>query len=684
MDIPEPDGEWWAAERDHDDDVVGTDTLAEMFDGAVERYGDASAQRYKGGVYDRSLTDGIVPAAPPGEYADLSYAEMGAIVRNLAAGFRDLGVEPGDRVGIFADTRMEWALADFALLAAGAVVTTVYTDSSPRQVRYLLDDPGATGVVAGSADLLEQVREVEDDLDLSFSVVMDEFDGGDASDDANSGQPGSNGAAAGTETLTLGDLHDRGEAVFDADAYRGWLAEREPDDLASIIYTSGTTGQPKGVRLTHRNFRANVTQCRKRMGPRPDKGPDVPVLDENSKTISFLPLAHVFERLSGHFLMFASGATVGYAESPDTLPEDLGLLAPTTGASVPRVYERIFDNMREQASGSALTERIFEWSVGVAKAYARSDDPGAVLGAKRAVADRLVYSAVRDRLGGDVEFLVSGGGSLSEELADLFLGMDVPIVEGYGLTETAPVISVNPPEAIRTGTMGPPVTDVSARIDESAVGGEEFDADGPVGELLVAGPNVTDGYWQREAETAATFTDDGYFRTGDIVAATEEGYLVYRDRLKQIIVLSTGKNVAPEPIEERFATSDRVDQVMVVGDERKFVGALVVPNVEAVRRWADREGVDLPDGLEAICRDERVHEWVGEAVEAVNADLERVERIKRFELVPDEWTSNNDLLTPSMKKKRRNIREVHADAIDRIYADADRDDPREQAADVGR
>nr|WP_268869910.1 long-chain fatty acid--CoA ligase [Halosimplex carlsbadense] len=625
-----------------------------MFEGAADRYGSAPAQRYKGGVHDRSLAPAVIPAAPDGEYADISYAEMRSVVRRLAAGFRDLGVAAGDRIAIFADTRMEWALADFAALAAGAAVTTVYTDSSPKQVQYLLDDPEATGVVVGDDSLLERVQAVEDDLNLSFSVVMDET--------APDGP-----AADRDDALTLADLYERGDEAFDLDAYEGWIDERDPDDLASIIYTSGTTGQPKGVRLTHRNFRSNVNQCRKRMGPRPDKG-ETPVLDDHSRTISFLPLAHVFERLAGHFLMFASGATVGYAESPDTLPEDLQLLSPTTGASVPRVYERIFDNMREQASDSAAKERIFEWAVGVARDYARAEDPGAVLGAKRSLADRLVYSTVKERMGGEIEFLVSGGGSLSQELAEMFLGMGIPIVEGYGLTETAPVLSVNPPEAIRPGTMGPPVTDVDARVDESAVGDDQFPtAAGPVGELEVAGPNVTDGYWNMPAETDATFTEDGYFVTGDIVEITPEGFLRYKDRLKQLIVLSTGKNVAPEPIEDRFATSDRVDQVMVVGDERKFVGAVVVPNFEAVRRWADREGIDLPADDEAVCADERVREWVGEAIDEVNADLERVERIKAFELVSREWTADNDLLTPSMKKKRRNIRHVHDDAIERIY-----------------
>ncbi|MEF8852468.1 MAG: long-chain fatty acid--CoA ligase [Haloarculaceae archaeon] len=645
-----PDADWWEAERRYENDLVGDGTLSEMFERAVEAFGPQEAQRYKGGVYDRSLPDDVVPPAPPGGYASLTYAEMGAIVRRLAAGFRDLGVENGDAVGIYADTRLEWALSDFGVLAAGGIVTTVYTDSSARQVRYLLDDPDASAVVLENESLLSTLERVEDHLDLDFVVVMDTYHG-DRED-----------------VHTLADVYDRGDETFDRETYEGWLTGRVADDLASLIYTSGTTGQPKGVRLTHENFRANVRQCMARIGQRPDKEEDTPVLDSDSRTISFLPLAHVFERLSGHYLMFAAGAAVGYAESPDTVAEDIQLLSPTTGASVPRVYERIFATMREQAGESPVKARIFEWAADVARRYVRADDPGRVLRAKHGLADRLVYSTVREKLGGDVDFLVSGGGSLSRDLAELFLGMGVPIAEGYGLTETAPVVSVNPLEDIRPGTLGPPVADVDVRVDESMVGDNQFeDAEGPVGELLVDGPNVTDGYWNRPGATEEAFTDDGYFRTGDIVEVTDDGYLLYHERLKQLIVLSTGKNVAPGPIEDRFATNDRVDQVMVVGDDQKFVGALVVPNFEALERWAEREGVDLPDGRAARCEDDRVHEWVDEAVQAVNADLERVEKIKKFALVPTEWSSDADLLTPSMKKKRRNIREAHAEAIRRIY-----------------
>jgi long-chain acyl-CoA synthetase len=647
---------WLAAEREYTDDVIGEDTLASMFEATVERNADRDAQLFKTGVYDRTLPGLPGETAARGEYRTITYREMHDYVRHLAAGFRDLGVETGDRVGIFSGTRMEWAHSDFALLAAGAVVTTVYTESGPSQVRYLLEDPGASGVVVENEDLLERVLAVEDELDLSFIVVVDEISGyGDRED-----------------ILTLGELYERGREAFDPEAYQSWIESRDPEDLATLIYTSGTTGDPKGVELTHWNLRSNVNQNRRRMAPREDKPDDVPVLDAGTRTISFLPLAHVFERTAGHFLMFASGAAIGYAESTDTIPEDINKINPQTGASVPRIYERIFDNMRDTAGGSPVKARIFEWAVEVAKQYARADDPGAVLSLKHSLADRLVYGTVKERLGGNIEFMVSGGGSLSKDLAELFLGMGIPILEGYGLTETAPVVTVNPPEDIRPGTLGPPVADMDVRIDTDVVTGTDAAAEpNDIGELQVTGPNVFERYWNREDATREVFTDDGYFRTGDIVEQTPDGYLLFRDRIKQLIVLDTGKNVAPGPIEDKFATSDRIEQIMVVGDNQKFISALVVPNVDRLRQWADEQGIDLPEDRTALCRDDRTREWIQTEVDRVNEELASHEQVKQFRLTDEEWTPDNNLLTPSMKKKRRSILDRFADEVDAIYHERD-------------
>jgi long-chain acyl-CoA synthetase len=704
--------DWREAEASFESPVFGRTTLAQMFEASADRNGGRVAQRYKGGIYDRSLVAaGILDRAPDGDYAGLTYATMQSIVRNLAAGFRAAGLTAGDRVGIYAHTRMEWAQADFAALAAGGVVTTVYASSSPRQVRYLLDDPDATTAVVEDGDSLATVLEVGGGLDVSFVVTMDEVDVGavvdgldgvavasvdgvgaapDGGTDASAGGGGNAGAgAAATDRPSLAEadgfrrvrladgstvdvgslaaLHEVGRARFDETAYDSWLAERDPDDLASLIYTSGTTGQPKGVRLSHWNFRSNVNQCYRRFGPRPDKG-TTPTIAPGSTLLSYLPLAHVFERLSGHFLAFAAGATVAYAESPDTLRDDFGLVEPTVATSVPRVYERLYDAIRSQASESSLRKRIFEWATDVGRAYFETDDPGLGLRARAAVADRLVFSQVRDALGGNVDFFISGGGSLSPDLCALYHGMGLPIYEGYGLTETSPVLCVNPPEAPKVGTIGPPVADVDLRVDESAVGPDQAaSVDGDLGELLVRGPNVFDGYWDDPEATNEAFTDDGWFRTGDVVEIRPDGYVAFHERVKQLLVLSTGKNVAPGPIEDAFAASEVVEQAMVLGDGQKFVSALIVPNFEGVRAWAAEAGIDLPDDVGGICDDDRVRDRIQREVDRVNADLESHETIKRYRLVPEEFTEDNDLLTPTMKKKRRNILERYTDRIEMMY-----------------
>lgn len=654
---------WLQAEREYDDEVLGESTIPRMFFDAADRYAGIPCQLYKGGVYDRTLvSEGVVEAAPPGEYGELSFRAVADIVRNLAGGFRDLGVDGGDRVAIYADTRMEWAQADLGLLTAGAVVSTVYTESAPEQVRYLLTDPGATGVVVENEALLSTLAEVEGETDVEFVVLLDEPTG-DWNLDA--------------EMHTLAEVHEAGRE-YDEETVEGWIDQQDWTDLASLVYTSGTTGDPKGVKLTHKNWRSCLNQVHRRIGPRPDKPEEMPKLEPGKRSIAFLPLAHAFER-SNHFQNFASGITIGYAESTDTIGEDIQTLEPEFAAAVPRVYERIYNGIREQASESGAKQRIFEWAVKTAQTYDRADDPGLVLETKLAVADRLVFSTVREALGGNIEMFISGGGSLSEELARLYRAMGVTIIEGYGLTETAPGVSFNPPEDIHVGTMGPPLCDVDVDIDPEIVDQRtREETSGEVGELLVKGPNVFEGYWEKPTQTERAF-DGEWFRTGDIVAREADDYLRFVDRRKNLLVLDTGKNVAPEPIEDEFSTSARVDQIVVVGDNRKFVAAVIVPNFEALRSWAADEDIDIPEDPQAAVADERVRAWIEEEVSRVNAGLANHEQIKEFRLVAEEWTPENDLLTPSMKKKRRNIRGAYEDKLAEIYSEGEQ--PGAMAAD---
>ena len=646
--------DWKVAEKEYEDEVIGWNTIPELISEAAERHSSRDASMYKGGVYDRTLVGTVLDEAPEDGFASITYDEFSSLYRRLAAGFDSLGLEKGDRVGLFSNTRLEWALSDFAVQSRGGVVTSVYASSSPRQAKYLLDDPGASGVVVENEELLERVLEVEEDLDLDFILAMDEVAEGYTERD---------------DVHTLGDVYEMGDEAYDEGTFEGWLKETDVDDLCTLIYTSGTTGQPKGVKLTHRNFRSSVNQSRKRFGPRPDKDDDLPTIDETDRAVSFLPLAHSFERMAS-FLMYGSGATVAYAESPDTLKEDFAEVSPTTGTSVPRVYEKVYDAIREQASSSPVKKKIFDWATGVGQKYHETDSPGTVLGLKHSIADSLVFSNVREALGGEIDFMISGGGSLSADLCALYHGMGMPILEGYGLTETAPIVSSNPPEDPRIGTIGPPMPNVDVKLDESAAPPEVREDDN-VGELLVKGENVTEGYWEKPDKTEAAFTDDGWFRTGDVIRIDDDGYLTFVDRSKQLIVLSTGKNVPPQPIENDFSTSPVVEQAMVLGDEEKFISALMVPNFEGIEQFAEEEDIDLPDDEEEIVEDERVRARIEEEVEEVNEDYEKFETIKKFELVAEEWTEENDMLTPSLKKKRRNILKEHSDKVEKIYGDED-------------
>jgi len=654
-----------STEAEFDHPVLGARTVPDAVAAAADRHPTATAQSYKGGVYDRSLVDSdALPAAPGGAYTDLSYTDLLSLVDRLAAGFRTLGITAGDRLAIAAQTRMEWTQVDLATQTAGGVVSTVYPEVTDDRLEFLLSDADPTGIVVENADLLSQLLAIEDSLEFEFVVVIDALADGS----------GMAGALRDREDiLTLGEVYERGAAAFDADAVDAWRASIEPTDLATIIYTSGTTGQPKGVQLTHRNLCANVDQTFRRFGPRPDRESSVPQLDHTSRHLSVLPLAHVFERLVGSYLMLAAGATVAYAGSTDTLADDFQLVEPTTITAVPRLYNRLYERFEQRASGSLVGSRLFAWATDVAVRYHETANPSRRLRVEHTIADRLVFQQIRAGLGGNLELCISGGDSLSAELCAMFHGMGVPVFEGYGLTEAAPVVSANPPEAPESGTTGPPLVDLDVRLDETVDLDSEPASTKSIGELLVRGPNVSPGYWNRPNETDRTFVtaddaeDEHWLRTGDIVERRPSGYLDFRERRTELLVLSTGKNVAPAPLEDAIETEPLVEQCVVVGDSRPYVVALVVPAFEAVEAWADREGIDLPDEPAQTIDDDRLQTHIEHAVETQNESFEPHERIGAVRLVADGFSVDNDLLTPTMKRRRSAIAERYAAEIDALY-----------------
>lgn len=659
--------EWRAAERGYTDEVIDLSTIGELFDESTDRYADQSAQQYKCGVYDRSLSSvGVITEPMAGRYAELTYEEMDHIVKNLAAGFRKIGLEPGDRVAIYASTRMEWAQVDFALQTAGAVVTATPVDSSPKQLMSILNESEATAVVVENEQLLGRILNMESELNLSTIVVMDEFTppgGGDMDSDGPAIGYG------GVDIFTLGQLHMLGGKVSWPFKKESWLNSRDVDDLASIIYTPGPTGRPNGVELTNRQFRTTINQLRRRFGPRDDKPESVPVVDVGFSTLSFLPLAHVYERTMNHFFMFASGATVSYAESRETAGADIKTVKPHATTGTPDVYERIYESMKQKSGGSRMKNRVFNWSLGVARAHSRGAR-GPIHRMRHWLADRLVYSSIRTELGGQMEIFFSGGRSLSPEISEVLDGMGMPLAEGYGFPETASVVSVNPPEEIRPGTLGLPLSGVELSFDDSVVSpARKQSAQGEIGELLVRGETVTRGYLNDLEATKAAFTGSGWFRTGDIVERTRDDYLIYHDRRTETIVLSNGKAVSPTQIEESFGSINRIDQMMAIGDNRKFVSALIVPDFDVIDRWAERNEIFLPNETAQICQNDTVRRWILEAVNSVNEELATEQRIKMFELIPERWTPVNDMLTPSGEKKRQNILEQYGGYVERIYGE---------------
>ena len=569
---------------------------------------------------------------------ELSTRELFDRIRDLGLGLGALGVEPGDRVAILSDSRPEWVVADLAALTAGAVTVPIYPTLPEAQVRYILADSGARVVVVADETQAAKVRAVRDGLpELSTLVVMDP-----------AAAPAASGEAAGGEETSLAEAAGRGHRRLLAEdglgrEYKERADAIAPDRLATIIYTSGTTGEPKGVMLTHGNLADNVM----------DAGSVVRV-DAEDAALSFLPLSHVFER-TVMFLYLYHGVTVTFAESLDTIARDLATVRPTVMTGVPRVYEKFHARVHEAVAGApAIRRRLFHWAVdtGVRCARARLAGRSAPLPARLqlGLAERLVLSKIRGRLGGRLRFVVSGSAPLSMPIAEFFFAIGVPVLEGYGLTETSAALTVNPLERPKPGTVGPAIRNVELQIADD-------------GEVLARGPNVMQGYYGKPGETAEALRD-GWLRTGDVGSLDEDGYLTILDRKKELIVTAGGKNVAPNPIEAALKRSPLVAEAVLVGDRRPYVAALLVPDFAALSARAAVEGASRAEIVERP----DVVALFDEVVKQVNAELARYEQIKRSALLPAEFGIATGELTPTLKVKRRVVAQRWSDTIERLYA----------------
>jgi long-chain acyl-CoA synthetase len=567
-----------------------------------------------------------------GRWEPLGYTDLAERVHAASIGLRELGVQDGDRLAILSENRPEWAITDYACLAARATDVPIYPTLPARQAEYILRDSGAVGVVVSSVGQLEKVRSIRDRLPALRLVIA--FDAG----------------ARGPDVLPFEELLACGRSARARHPdWRAHALRASPDDLATIIYTSGTTGDPKGVMLTHGNIASNVTTCVGLF----DFGP-------GDECLSFLPLSHIFERMFGHYSMFHAGVVINYAGSIETVAADMQELRPTMMASVPRLYEKIFSRVLDSVRSSAAPRRrIFGWARRVGEAWvdrilAGQPVPGR-LALERRLADRLVFSKLRGRTGGRIRFFISGGAPLSPDIARFFFAAGMPILEGYGLTETSPVMAVNTFGHTRLGTVGRPIPGVDIRI-------------APDGEIVTRGPNVMRGYYGKPEATAAALDEEGWFHTGDIGLLDAEGYLSITDRKKDLIVTAGGKNIAPQPIENLAKSSKFVSNAVMLGDRRPFPIMLVVPNAGPLKAWAARHGLPADD-MELLVRLPEVHTKLEREVRKTLRDLAQFEMPKKFLLLPNDFSVEGGELTPTLKVRRRIVEERHKTAIETLYAE---------------
>jgi len=575
-----------------------------------------------------------------GRYQGLSSQEALRKVAALAAVLARLEVGRGDRVAILAENRVEWALTDYALLGLGAAPVPIYTTLLEPDIEYILRDSGAKGIVVATDLQLQKIVNVRPQLpDLKFVLTLD----------------CARREEAGAECWQSSVALELGKAGNWVESFRAQALAAQPEDIATILYTSGTMGRPKGVILTHANIVSNVLECQKlfRLTPR-------------DASISLLPLSHILERTLD-YLCFSAGVSIAYAENLDSLPLNLREVRPTLMGVVPRVLEKIHDRVMEVVrSAPRARQKIFYWALGVGKQafpYRLKGRPlPLALRVKHAIADALIFSKVREQLGGRVAILASGAAPLARELAEFFYAMGLPVYEGYGLTETSPVIAITYPGHVKLGTVGPVIAGTEVKFGE-----ESPDPDGGTGrEILVRGPNVSPGYYHLEEENRAAFTD-GWFHTGDLGALDEEGNLRITGRKKNLFKTSGGKYVSPERLENLFQSHPYVHQIVVLGDGRKFVGALMAPNYARLEAHARARNLAFQSREELVAHPE-IHSFMQQLVDETTRWLPPHERIRQIVLLPHELTMAAGELSPTLKVKRRVVEEKYRDAIEEMFS----------------
>ncbi len=591
-------------------------TIPEMFFIQVDKYKGKTVQRYK----------------KNDQWIDISWDQMKETVEQIAFGLIELGLKQKDNVCLLSENMPEWAHADLGIICAGGVNVPIYATDTPKQVEYIINDADAQLMFISNMAQLDKVMKVRANLPKLKKVVI--FDQKGANPDPNF-------------ILTLDNLKNMGNAAKDRDTLEKRYKSIQPDDLITIIYTSGTTGEPKGAMLTNKNLLSNCE----------DVSAYVPI-EDTYIALSFLPLSHVLERMAGYYTVLFYGYTIAYAEGIDKIVDNMGEIKPYVMVSVPRVYEKMYAKIIEGVeSGPPMKKRIFYWALDTGKQtipykLAGKSLPSG-LGIKFAIAKALVFNKIKTVLGGRLLYFVSGGAPLAKELGEFFYAADVKIVEGYGLTETSPVLTLNPYNNIKFGTAGKPIPSCEIKIASD-------------GEILAKGPMIMKGYYKKQQATAETIDRDGWFHTGDIGFMDNEGYLHITDRKKDLIVTAGGKNIAPQPIENALKMNRYIEQVAIIGDKKPYCVALIVPKFEAIEAYAARNNIAYNNRKELV-EHPGIIGIIQNGVDSVNASLAQYETIKKIRILPNEFTQETGEMTPTLKVKRRVIMEKYKNIIEELY-----------------
>ncbi|MDI6844714.1 MAG: long-chain fatty acid--CoA ligase [Candidatus Saccharicenans sp.] len=590
------------------------ETLAQLFLNTVSSYRKPDLMLYK----------------KEGKYLPISTEEFEKKVVHLALALHQLGFRKGDKLIVLSENRPEWVMTDFATICQGGLTVPIYTSLTAPQAEYIIKDSDAVVVVVSSAEQRAKIESIRPNLTQVRHYIT--FEEGEIPGYLNFDRLLETGCQVEAERPGL--FRELAEGV-------------KPEDEASLIYTSGTTGEPKGVILTHHNFISNVKTC-----------VDMFDITYRDTVLSFLPLSHVLERMVMFSYLYA-GATVAFAESVDTVAQNLLEVRPHIMVSVPRVFEKIYARVMDNVlSSSTLKKKIFFWALKIGRKYAQKDLAGekipAILRFKRNIAHRLVFSKIIERTGGRVRFFISGGAPLAKDIAEFFYALGLVIYEGYGLTETAPVLTVNHPGALKFGTVGRPIPEVEIKI-------------APDGEILARGPNVMKGYYKKEEATREAF-EGGWFHTGDIGYLDEDGFLVITDRKKDLIVTSGGKNVAPQPIENLLKTSPYISTVVVIGDRRRFISALVVPNFEKLEELARSRGISFSSRQELV-RNPEIVAFVQGEIDRMTGNLASYEKIKKIALLDRDLEIEKGEITPTLKVRRAAVENRYRELIESLYRD---------------